>query len=139
MARGLRRWLKVAGVCRAELHKGDAQRKPLTWHDLRATGLTWLAIRGDDPLKIKQRAGHAAFSTTEIYVREAEAVREAFDPPFPSLPVSLQVSRFASEDSPMQPKRSGFMSGTRVSNSRPSAWEADALPTELVPPTFAPK
>jgi hypothetical protein len=24
-------------------------------------------------------------------------------------------------------------SGTRVSNSRPSAWEADALPTELVP------
>jgi integrase len=45
----------------------------MTWHDLRATGLTWLAIRGDDPLKIKQRAGHSAFSTTEGYVRQAEA------------------------------------------------------------------
>jgi hypothetical protein len=28
-------------------------------------------------------------------------------------------------------------SGTRVSNPRPSAWEADALPTELVPRRFS--
>jgi hypothetical protein len=27
-------------------------------------------IRGDDPLKIKQRCGQKAFSTTEIYVGE---------------------------------------------------------------------
>ena len=27
-----------------------------------------------------------------------------------------------------------FLSGKRGSNSRPSAWEADALPTELLPP-----
>ncbi len=27
-----------------------------------------------------------------------------------------------------------FKSGKRDSNSRPSAWEADALPTELLPP-----
>jgi hypothetical protein len=33
------------------------------------------------------------------------------------------------EDNPQRFQRSG----TRVSNSRPSAWEADALPTELVP------
>lgn len=26
-----------------------------------------------------------------------------------------------------------FLSGKRGSNSRPSAWEADALPTELLP------
>ena len=37
-----------------------------------------MAIRGDDPLKIKQRAGHAAFTTTEGYVRQAEAVRSGF-------------------------------------------------------------
>ncbi len=25
------------------------------FYDLRATGITWCAVRGDDPLKIKQR------------------------------------------------------------------------------------
>ena len=30
-----------------------------------------------------------------------------------------------------------FSSGKRDSNPRPSAWEADALPTELLPHSFA--
>jgi hypothetical protein len=77
------------GVRRPELHQGSATRKALTWHDLRATGITWMAVRGDDPLKIKQRAGHASFQTTEIYIREAEAVREGFGAVFPPLPKSL--------------------------------------------------
>ncbi|MGA2451512.1 MAG: tyrosine-type recombinase/integrase [Polyangiaceae bacterium] len=85
----LRRFLLKAGVDRPELHKGSPTRKPMTWHDLRATGLTWMAVRGDDPLKIKQRAGHAAFSTTEIYIRSAEAVRQGFGEPFPELPACL--------------------------------------------------
>jgi hypothetical protein len=45
-----------------------------------------MAVRGDDPLKIKQRCGHAAFRTTEIYIREAESVREGFGEVFPALP-----------------------------------------------------
>jgi hypothetical protein len=53
------------------------------------TGITWMALRGDDPLKIKQRAGHASFQTTEIYIREAEAVREGFGAVFPALPKPL--------------------------------------------------
>jgi hypothetical protein len=63
--------------------------KQLTWHDLRATGATWMAVRGDDPLKIKQRCGHTTFSTTELYIREAEAVREGFGEVFPALPACL--------------------------------------------------
>jgi len=51
-----------------------------------------MAVRGDDPLKIKQRAGHSSFSTTEIYIREAEAVREGFGQPFPPLPGCLLES-----------------------------------------------
>ncbi len=31
------------------------------------------------------------------------------------------------------------MSGKRDSNPRPSAWEADALPTELLPHFFVPQ
>jgi integrase len=86
MARGFRRWLTKAGVTRAELHVGSGTRKAMTFHDLRATGLTWLAVRGDDPLKIMQRAGHVDFATTQGYIREAEAIREGFGVPFPPLP-----------------------------------------------------
>jgi hypothetical protein len=48
-----------------------------------------MAIRGDDPLKIQQRAGHADFNTTQGYIRTAEAVREGFGRPFPRLPDTL--------------------------------------------------
>jgi hypothetical protein len=79
------------------LHKGSPTRKPMTWHDLRATGITWLAVRGDDPLKIKQRAGHTTCQTTEGYIREAEAVREAFGDVFPTLPASVLSRRGVSD------------------------------------------
>jgi integrase len=99
-ARKLRRYLKVAGVTRPELHEGSPTRKPLTWHDLRATGITWMAIRGDDPLKIKQRAGHMTLSTTERYIRQAEAVREGFGDVFPELPECLGVLARVSVSAP---------------------------------------
>ena len=75
--------LSVANVRRAELHKGAPTRKPMTWHDLRATGITWMAVRGDDPLKSSSGAGTPTSATTEIYIREAEAVREGFGDVFP--------------------------------------------------------
>jgi hypothetical protein len=90
-ARSLRDWLRRAGVKRAELHRDSPTHKNITFHDLRASGLTWMAIRGDDPLKIQQRAGHADFNTTQGYIRTAEAVREGFGVPFPVLPVTLHL------------------------------------------------
>ena len=89
MACGLRRWLAKAGITRAELHDTTRTTKKLSWHDLRATGLTWMAVRGDEPLKIMQRAGHTSFQTTQIYVRTAEAIREGFGIPFPEMPGAL--------------------------------------------------
>ncbi len=89
MADRLRRWLKRAEVFRPELHTATATSKAITWHDLRATGITWMAVRGDDPLKIKQRAGHSAFTTTEVYIRTAEAIRDGFGVAFPPLPACL--------------------------------------------------
>jgi integrase len=73
LAESLRTYLEVAGVNRPELFMTDKTRKAITFHDLRATGLTWMAIRGDEPLRIMQRAGHESFATTQLYVREAEA------------------------------------------------------------------
>ena len=61
----------------------------MTFHDLRATGITWCAVRGDAPLTIKQRAGHAAFTTTEGYIREAENLRDGFGAVFSPLPATL--------------------------------------------------
>ncbi len=90
LATRLRTYLLLAGVDRQELHADDATRKHITFHDLRATGITWMAARGDDPWKMKSRAGHSSISTTEGYVREVEAVgREVFGEVFPTLPAVL--------------------------------------------------
>ena len=86
LSRKLKHYLGKAGVKRAELFSGDATRKAITFHDLRATGITWMAARGDDPLRIKQRAGHASFGTTEGYIREAENLGASFGKVFPPLP-----------------------------------------------------
>lgn len=83
---------RLAGVTRPELFEDENTRattKPITFHDLRATGITWCAIRGDEPLRIKYRAGHSTLSTTESYIREAENLRAGFGVPFPPLPPSL--------------------------------------------------
>ncbi len=132
MARLVRQWLYAAGVRRPELHEGSPTRKPLTWHDLRATGVTWMAVRGDDPLKIKQRCGHATFSTTELYIREAEAVRDGFGEVFPPLPEAL----ISGSESSGESSGSGGSGVTPAFSSlrgqdlnlRPSGYEPDELP-----------
>jgi len=48
-----------------------------------------MAIRGDDALKIQQRAGHTTFDMTQKYIRTAEAVGEVIGAVFPALPLTL--------------------------------------------------
>ncbi len=91
MARGLRRYLKKAGIERHELHFKTPTTRPMRWHDLRATGISWMAVRGDDALKIQHRAGHTDFETTQRYIRVAEALREGFGDVFPELPPELSL------------------------------------------------
>jgi integrase len=89
----LRRYLKLAGVDREELLTSDATRRALRFHDLRSTGITWMALRGDDPMKIMSRAGHDDLETTMKYIRAAEVLGAGSNigPPFPPLPASLLV------------------------------------------------
>jgi hypothetical protein len=125
----LRRWLRKAGVTRRELFEDTRTTKSLTWHDLRATGLTWMAVRGDEPLKIMQRAGHGRFETTQRYVREAENLRDGFGEVFPPLPVALSGAsgvsvefRFFDRNSSQVPSfYRGSWRGGRDSNPRPPA------------------
>lgn len=119
MPRSLRRWLLRAGVTREELHVStkDKTRKPMTWHDLRATGLTWCAIRGDEPLRIMARAGHTDLETTMLYVREAEVLRDGFGEVFPALPLEA-LGVVGSEQTPSAER--GVHSGSSQDRSR---WE----------------
>jgi integrase len=96
LANLLRADLAEAGVERHELHHRGISSKPMTFHDLRATGTTWMAVRGDDALKIMARAGHASFQTTQGYIREAESLRQGFGEPFPALPKALLTGEIES-------------------------------------------
>lgn len=59
--------------------------------------ITWMALRGDEPLVIQQRAGHEDFATTQRYLREAETLGRDSGVPFPPLPDDLISSRFSSQ------------------------------------------
>jgi len=105
----LREDLLAAGVDRPELHHRAISTKPMTFHDLRATGTTWMAVRGDDPLKIRQRAGHKTFQTTEGYIRLAEMLKHGFGEPFPPLPkILLEPSDESPKNRPIAQGRPRF-------------------------------
>jgi integrase len=112
----LRHYLKWAGVERAELFANDRTRKQITFHDLRATGLTWMAIRGDDAIKIMRRAGHENMETTMGYVREAENLVHPPGEVFAALPAEL-VSPGESPEGP-----------SRWAKLRETVWEKVASP-----------
>ncbi len=84
----LRRYAQWAGVTRPALFVDPKHPtlKRLTWYDLRATGITWRAVRGDNPTKLHLAAGHEDLKTTMIYIRTAEASAPAFGEVFPVLP-----------------------------------------------------
>jgi hypothetical protein len=88
-ARGLRHDLKLAAVERAALYADDETRKAVTFHDLRATGITWRAVRGDNAIEIQLCAGHTDLNTTQHYIRSAASLRSAFGEVFPVLPADL--------------------------------------------------
>lgn len=85
----LREDLARAGITRPDLFARDATRTPMTYHDLRATGITWRAVRGDAPFKLQASAGHSSVSTTEKYIRRAATLGRAIGEVFPSLPAVL--------------------------------------------------
>lgn len=104
LSRTFRRWLLVAGVKRHELHTTTTTSRAITWHDLRASAATWMAVRGDKPLVIRQRCGHAAFTTTELYIREAEVLSDGFGEVFPALPANCHPIATGSRRLPKLPR-----------------------------------
>jgi hypothetical protein len=87
----IREHLAAAGITRAALTARGPCERPITLHDLRATYVTWLALRGDAPQVIMQRAGHSNYGTTLGYLREAESLGDV-GAPFPAIPEALLVA-----------------------------------------------
>lgn len=86
----LRRDLEVAGVTREELFRRRSPNVPITQHDLRATGITYLAMRGESDDGIRERAGHTDFKMTQVYIRRGRRLAGAtLGDPFAPLPESL--------------------------------------------------
>lgn len=74
---------RAAGIRRAALTERIPTRHVITFHDLRATGITWRFKRGDVPLDVQEEVGHESFQTTERYIRRARGIEEAVFPPLP--------------------------------------------------------
>jgi integrase len=98
-AAGLRRHLRIAGVTRADLFAHDETRRQISFHDLRHTGITWRAVRGDPAFDIKDGAGHTDLETTQRYVNEARVFGDDFGEPFPALPAALSRDESSWESS----------------------------------------
>lgn len=87
----LRQDLERAKVTRADLYAVDDSRRHLVFHDLRATGITWWAMRGDSVTDIMERAGHTQMQTTQVYMRRGRLLAKAAgEEPFPDLPLGLR-------------------------------------------------
>lgn len=89
LALNLRAHLLRAGVDREALHADDESRRQIRFYDLRATGITWRALRGDLPLAIQRAAGHESLDTTQDYIRAASDVGRGVGEAFPALPAAL--------------------------------------------------
>jgi len=74
MARGLRTWLRKAGVDRTALLTTTSVSLSIRWHDLRATCGTWMAVAGCAAHEIRDVLGHTQTSMTDRYVRAAATV-----------------------------------------------------------------
>jgi hypothetical protein len=86
----LRKDLRTVGVTRAELHiERDPLQRAIVFHDLRDTGLTHMAVRGDSPVVVQWAGGHTDFKTTQGYIARGQVEARRIGAPLPPLPPEL--------------------------------------------------
>lgn len=93
----LRADLTIAGCTRDAIHTDDEMRQHLTFHNLRDTCLTHMAVRRDPPQDVQWRAGHTTPAMTEKYIANARYQAGAnFGTPLGPLPKCILVPDVAS-------------------------------------------
>ena len=110
---------------RASLHVRRQGSQPIRFHDLRATGITYMAIRGDSDQDVRERAGHADFETTLLYIRRGHLALSsaAIGRPYAALPAcvlgessrepveSSQKSSFSDDSIPLSKRNHSELCG----------------------------
>jgi integrase len=130
LAAQLREYLHLAKCTRESLFADDTERKRLTFHDLRATGITWRIMRGDAHNLVQGAAGHKSFSTTEGYIRTTNLRGQGVGEPFPPIPgIVLGTSN--------EGKKSDTARGKAPSSSHKRGEAKTALPKDYPNPTQA--
>jgi len=90
----LRKDLKTIGVTREALFiEHDPLQRAIVFHDLRDTGLTHMAVRGDSPILIQWAGGHTDFKTTQGYIARGQTERRRIGEPLPPLPPEVTANR----------------------------------------------
>ena len=107
LATYLRTLLRLAGCTREALFADDTERKPLTFHDLRATGITWRIMRGDNHVLVQGAAGHKSFATTEGYIRATNLRGKGVGEPFPPIPAIVLGSNVSEKPEVPRQKSEG--------------------------------
>ncbi len=88
--------IEAAGVARARLTADNETEEPADFRTLRDSYATWQALAGVPDKRIQRRLGHATNTTTDRYIKAAEAFDpEAIGMPFPPLPAPLLDQRMA--------------------------------------------
>jgi integrase len=83
----LRKDLRTVGITREALFiEHDPLRRAIVFHDLRDTGLTHMAVRGDSPIVIQWAGGHTDFKTTQGYLTRGRVEARRIGTPLPPLP-----------------------------------------------------
>ncbi len=133
-AKRLRRALRTAGITRTELHRETPFSLPVDFHSFRRAFSSALANAGVNEQTAMALTGHADARAHRRYLTDVDARRAAplALPDFVRSPAEFRPeNRLGVSDATKI--SNDFRSGKRDSNPRPSAWEADALPTELLP------
>jgi len=118
----LRKDLRTVGVTREALHiERDPRQRAIVFHDLRDTGLTHMAVRGDTPIAIQWAGGHTDFKTTQGYIARGQVEARRIGAPLPPLPPGL-----------FEASQGLDLSLDSDPNPSPKPWENKAL---LVTPT----
>jgi hypothetical protein len=140
----LRKDLRSIGIARPVLFiEGDPVEQALTFHDLRDTGLTHTAVRGDSPILIQWVAAHRDYEITQGYVDrgkvEARAELVSSFRPFQrsSSAIPRRRRKISPRDRPRSISRSvstgnpwlpAFVARVRKSQGFRAEWESSRVP-----------
>jgi integrase len=126
--------LKAAGVTRRALfpEASSVTEMPVTFRAWRDTGITWLAITGLEPAKLKRRAGHSGYGTTDGYIKAAESFEAGFGDVFAPLPAGL-VGSPGRNPAEVSATRKGYATNRRENERASECAGRDLNPYESYP------